>query len=309
MQSQASESAAVVKTEALPLNRVFVGNLAFRTTDQDLQQLFKDCGEIKAGVIVTRGRRSLGYGFIEFVKPDDASRSVESMNNKDFMGRPLKVELAKDSNERPEGFEQPSRRKEKKPAVSPAPGTGSVTLNALPTNTPLVTKAQGDNPDEIGPGKRRRTRKPRNRKPKTEFPSTGLATGGPPAGYPPYQQVTQQTFVAQGFPQQPPQPGDPQDRPRRTRRRGNKLPVDPSQPPVFGQAPPAALVPAVVKAPRPPPVKREKVMSKTTLFVANLPFSVDEAALAAVFNGFNMKTSHIVKTRNGRSRGYGFVVF
>jgi len=50
-------------------------------------------------------------------------------------------------------------------------------------------------------------------------------------------------------------------------------------------------------------------MSKNTLFVANLPFSVDEGALGAVFTGLNMKSAHIVKTRNGRSRGYGFVVF
>jgi len=47
-------------------------------------------------------------------------------------------------------------------------------------------------------------------------------------------------------------------------------------------------------------------MSKTTLFVANLPFSIDDEALARLFDG--CKSAHIVKTRSNRSRGYGFVV-
>jgi len=65
--------------------------------------------------------------------------------------------------------------------------------------------------------------------------------------------------------------------------------------------------PANPAATPPPAIKREKVMSTTTLFVANLPFSVDDEALAKVFEG--CKSAHIVKTRSNRSRGYGFVVF
>jgi RNA recognition motif-containing protein len=51
-----------------------------------------------------------------------------------------------------------------------------------------------------------------------------------------------------------------------------------------------------------------RVLSKTTLFIANLPFSVDDAGLAKIFEGFKC-TAHVVKTRSGRSRGYGFVTF
>jgi len=45
------------------------------------------------------------------------------------------------------------------------------------------------------------------------------------------------------------------------------------------------------------------------VFVANLPFSVDDEGLTNIFEGFNVKTAHVVKTRTGRSRGYGFVDF
>jgi len=51
------------------------------------------------------------------------------------------------------------------------------------------------------------------------------------------------------------------------------------------------------------------VPSKTTLFVANLPFSVNDEQLKAIFEGTNLKDAHVVRTRNGRSRGYGFVEF
>jgi len=54
---------------------------------------------------------------------------------------------------------------------------------------------------------------------------------------------------------------------------------------------------------------KEKVPSKTTLFVANLPFSVNDEQLKEIFAETNLKDAHVVHTRNGRSRGYGFVEF
>jgi len=56
-------------------------------------------------------------------------------------------------------------------------------------------------------------------------------------------------------------------------------------------------------------VQKEKIQSKTAVFVANLPFSVDDEGLTKIFEEFNVKTAHVVKTRTGRSRGYGFVDF
>jgi len=54
---------------------------------------------------------------------------------------------------------------------------------------------------------------------------------------------------------------------------------------------------------------REKILSTTTLFVANLPFSVDDAILKEIFDGEGFVSARVVRTRNGRSRGYGFVEF
>jgi RNA recognition motif-containing protein len=43
--------------------------------------------------------------------------------------------------------------------------------------------------------------------------------------------------------------------------------------------------------------------------VANLPFSVDEAGLTKIFEGYSPVKAHVVKKRNGRSKGFGFVEF
>lgn len=95
----------------------------------------------KAGVIITRGRRSLGYGFIDFQKPEDAVKSVETMNKKDFGGRPLKVELAKDDFERADRFERTDRDEpegEPKQPRTRAPRKSQTEGTAVPAKSALV---------------------------------------------------------------------------------------------------------------------------------------------------------------------------
>lgn len=66
-------------------------------------------------------------------------------------------------------------------------------------------------------------------------------------------------------------------------------------------------------APRPPRAEAApaapRTQSATTLFVANLPFAVDDKALQEIFQGFNPSAAHVVTKRNGRSKGFGFVEF
>lgn len=118
----------------------------------------------KAGVIITRGRRSLGYGFVEFVKPEDAAKSVEIMNKREYLGRPLKVELAKDPSERPDRFErtdedkethtQPSKP-EQETQTQETPAQGGTTKEPQPTQDQPGAVVQGQKK------KRRPKRKPK----------------------------------------------------------------------------------------------------------------------------------------------------
>ena len=82
---------------------LYVGNLPFTTTEQDLQQLFGQYGTVtKAQVISDRETgRSRGFGFVEM--SDGAEAAVEAMNGAEFQGRRLTVNEAKPREERPRG--------------------------------------------------------------------------------------------------------------------------------------------------------------------------------------------------------------
>lgn len=81
---------------------MFVGNLAFETTSEELEALFAPYGEI-AGVSVPTDRltgRPRGFAFVEFIQPEDAAKAIEKLNGHELAGRPLRVNEA---TERPAG--------------------------------------------------------------------------------------------------------------------------------------------------------------------------------------------------------------
>ena len=77
--------------------RVYVGNLSYDVTEQDLQELFKGVGPVRSVEIVYNRttHRSKGYGFVQMLNMDDAVRSVEVLHDQPFMGRKLTVSGAK----------------------------------------------------------------------------------------------------------------------------------------------------------------------------------------------------------------------
>ena len=83
-------------------SRLYVGNLSFDTTDQELGQAFSEHGEIASATVV-RDRhtdRSRGFGFVEFAQQADAQTAKEAMNGKELGGRALKVDEARAPKER-----------------------------------------------------------------------------------------------------------------------------------------------------------------------------------------------------------------
>jgi RNA recognition motif-containing protein len=77
--------------------KLYVGNLAFQTTSQELQQLFAQAGTVEsASVVEDRDTgRSRGFGFVEMATQDEANAAIEQFNGKDLGGRLLKVNEAK----------------------------------------------------------------------------------------------------------------------------------------------------------------------------------------------------------------------
>ncbi|CEG70287.1 hypothetical protein RMATCC62417_06216 [Rhizopus microsporus] len=174
-------------------NRVFVGNLSFKTTKESLTAFAEKSGKILETIIIKRHRRHLGYGFVTFEKEEEAKRAAKDLNKKELDGREINVEVARPKSE------LPSKR------------------------TPKVSSSR-----------RKRRVKKVNKAKKEEYSASPNTT---------------QTE------------------------------------------------------------KFDRDRSKTTIFVANLPFTTKEEDLKELFKDYKVASVYVVRMRKGRSRGYGFVEF
>jgi len=193
-------------TTPVKTTKVFVGNLSFKTTADELKAAFETVGKVANANIITRGSRSLGYGFVDFNSEEDANKAVTEMNKRKVDDREINVEIAKP-------------RDESKPPSAPRGGRGGY-------------RGRG-----YGRGR------------------YGIRGGGYRRG-------------GMGY---------------RSRR---------SRPPM-----------------RRPVSTEGRAQSTSTLFVANLPYSLDDEGLAKIFSGLSVKNSHVIRRPNGRSKGFGFVEF
>ena len=76
--------------------RLYVGNLAWGVTDQDLQELFAEAGKVETSqVIIDRAtNRSRGFGFVEMGTDEAAEAAIKKLNGRDLKGRAIRVNEA-----------------------------------------------------------------------------------------------------------------------------------------------------------------------------------------------------------------------
>ena len=81
--------------------RLYVGNLSFDATGEDLQEIFSQTGEVEEAIIVTRpgGGRPRGFGFVTMANDADADEAIRQLDGQELAGRPLKVNVAKERDE------------------------------------------------------------------------------------------------------------------------------------------------------------------------------------------------------------------
>lgn len=72
---------------------IYVGNLAYKTTDDDLRTLFSAHGEVTSARVVTDrvSGQSKGFGFVEMPDREAATKAIEVINSQDYQGRKLRV--------------------------------------------------------------------------------------------------------------------------------------------------------------------------------------------------------------------------
>lgn len=82
--------------------KLYVGNLAFQTSSEDLQQLFAQAGTVQsASVIEDRETgRSRGFGFVEMASKEEGESAISQFNGKEFNGRNLTVNEARPREDR-----------------------------------------------------------------------------------------------------------------------------------------------------------------------------------------------------------------
>lgn len=85
--------------------RIFVGNLPYKTTSQDLNDLFAQAGAVtSADVVMDRMTdRSRGFGFVEMESDEQAQNAIAQFNGYEIEGRKLVVNIARPREERPQG--------------------------------------------------------------------------------------------------------------------------------------------------------------------------------------------------------------
>ena len=83
--------------------KLFVGNLSFNTTENDLQDAFTQFGTVvEVNLMMDRmTNRPRGFAFVTMSTPEDAAKAIEGMNGKELDGRALTVNEARPREERP----------------------------------------------------------------------------------------------------------------------------------------------------------------------------------------------------------------
>jgi len=265
--------------------KVFVGNLSFKINDSELADHFQPF-QVVSVHIITRGPRSLGYGFIELESEEQAQNAINVMNKKAIEGREINVELAKPRQTTP---------------IPPRPTNRGRGRGASNSNrgSPVVPNAQnGTNTDAVGtpPPDAQTPKSPQRTNIRKRYRRPRRGPKQPPQ----QQEAAGDNSQQQQQQQQPPQP-EAQDQPQRQfsessrgRRRGQNG-RDRGRGRGFFDRSSARTT--------------TRIDSATSLFVANLPFDLSEETLLEHFKGFNATRAHIVTNYQGRSRGFGFVEF
>ncbi len=81
---------------------IFIAGLTYQITEQDLRELFEEYGTVSSAKIITDNfsGRSRGFGFVEMDNEEEGQRAIDQLNDAQYDGRTITVDLAKPRKER-----------------------------------------------------------------------------------------------------------------------------------------------------------------------------------------------------------------
>ena len=91
---------------------LYVGSISFQMQNEDLEKEFGTFGKVTSARVVTdrSSGRSRGFGFVTFENKEDAEKAVKEMNEKEVMGRRIKVDFSQEKPDRRYGRDRRDRR-------------------------------------------------------------------------------------------------------------------------------------------------------------------------------------------------------
>ncbi|BEJ12292.1 hypothetical protein CspHIS471_0207520 [Cutaneotrichosporon sp. HIS471] len=273
----AATPAAAVDSTIEEGHRVYIGNLAFSATEEQIREhLAKVGGEITSVILPTRYKnRPAGYAFVTFKNEADATKAVETLNETEIGGRQVHLQLARSKEENADRrTELLEKRKEAKAAKSAKAKEEKEAAEAADTAAVSSEKSadKADKPKK----KKKAASKSRRRRPEdgdeTAVDDEAEAEAAPKTAKP--KKVKEPKAKAEN--------GDSAEKEHKERK------------------------------------PRLALTGENTVFVANLPFTVDDEGLSAIFTNLSIKvkSAHVIKGIRklpGRrafrgSKGFGFVV-
>lgn len=77
------------------MKNIYVGNLSWEATEDQLKELFGAHGAVEKVAIITENGRSKGFGFVEMPEDKEGEAAIRALDGQDFQGRPLRVNEAR----------------------------------------------------------------------------------------------------------------------------------------------------------------------------------------------------------------------
>ena len=87
-------------------NKLYVGNLPYAATEDDLKKHFSQAGTVTSTALIKDRAtgRAKGFGFVEMSTAEEAQKAISMFNGQDFMGRAITVNVAKPREDKPRSF-------------------------------------------------------------------------------------------------------------------------------------------------------------------------------------------------------------
>ena len=83
-------------------NKLYAGNLDYDVSNEDLGKIFEPFGMASVSILMNKETgKSMGFGFVEMKDEESAKKAISELHGRDFMGRPLKVSIAKEREIKP----------------------------------------------------------------------------------------------------------------------------------------------------------------------------------------------------------------